>query len=494
MNVSIKEEIPFEVVLIVNLLALPQGWHSAAIQVRVGDVSESTLFLPLSVNVASVKPCPQRVQLPVIWPHLTAHGQPVDTAGLPLWNVAPAPNRIMGVAVLPGGTQLNLPQAQACPGATRLNISNSLVDTFARLAAAAASTASAQWLQVQGSGFEMGPGGRFLLPAQVHLGEASTPTSGAYSATVVVLLENALSGANEVLSIEVSTVLAVGPVAWEQSNVTMQQVSVPAQDLPLPVGRMQGGILRLPGASGLLLSGRLLIATAVLRDVLGNEHGTGGNVISASVFVVSPGSRGVARSMQGAQPLHIDATVRLLSADETTAASALLPFAQQLALIGAKAPIGVMIDPAQLLMATHAPGASLQLSLTAHLLSTVGEALPEDLGSPVLLTAAGKTALVPAVCSSQQMPSGIGCACAAGYASTAASQSALVSSATLVCVPCPAGSFNNAGTVHSISAACKSCGIGMFSFEGSTVCQACPIGAICTGGYQFREATGLLAG
>jgi hypothetical protein len=92
--------------LAVDLAQLPAGLHSTTVTVLVGDIALSSLSLPVSVLVASVIPCPQRVQLPPMMPRVTQGVDIRDSGALVLRNVAAlAPHRIVGVAVLPGHSQ-----------------------------------------------------------------------------------------------------------------------------------------------------------------------------------------------------------------------------------------------------------------------------------------------------------------------------------------------------------------------------------------------------
>ena len=107
--------------------------------------------------------------------------------------------------------------------------------------------------------------------------------------------------------------------------------------------------------------------------------------------------------------------------------------------------------------------------------------MPLSLGAPVLFTAPVSVSVQPAVCSSGKAAAGLGCVCAAGHAAQDGSM-LYASAASLLCVPCSAGSYNVEPTLQPPVLACRSCGVGAFSLEGASQCQACPVGASCSAG------------
>jgi hypothetical protein len=472
----------------VDLQRLTQGLHSTTVTVVVGDIALTTLSLPVSVLVASVIPCPQRVQLSPIMPKLSQGDEVRDTSAFVLRNIAAvAPHRIVGVAVLLGA-ESGATANNICGGSTALNTSHSFAAQFEALRAQQPTDGSA-WLRLGGQGSMMGPSSSFVLPAQVFISRASTPRAGNYSASVAVLVQNVLNGAYEIARLQVHATLLQGPVAWASSDVLLQQPIIAAQHLPLGLidsrNRATLPLLQLPTASGLLLSGRLLFATAVLRDALGVEHSAGGNVITAALQAQPSVVNLTQRLLQGVAPIRLDVTVRPLTENEATAAAAApgLTQEQRVGLLAAVAPLGVLIDPVQLLDIVPV-GWSLSFSLAASQVSSGAQVQQRQRaeGGPLSLPS---VSIAPAQCDQGKAAYGLGCACAPGYAANTVQPPSAISSESLSCLPCAAGSANGFTTLGSPIGVCLVCVFGTFSLSGAAACRPCPVGAVCISGHRL---------
>lgn len=129
-----------------------------------------------------------------------------------------------------------------------------------------------------------------------------------------------------------------------------------------------------------------------------------------------------------------------------------------------------------------------------------GELLPISQGASSLRRRLVPTRLVarvttePANCSApntvQDPANGLTCTCWPGYARDPEVPAADVTSETLRCLACPAGTARRGGTLRSLEeeGACSPCPDGTFSLAGWHSCASCPRHMQCAGGLVFVAA------
>ncbi len=505
-HVSIQAGETVNLPFVVDLSVLPRGLHAAEVTLYVGDAAGTQVHLPVSVLVASVVPCPARVALPPMMLQGASGASEQSLSSLSLRNLASSRQQVVAVVILPQHHAVDLSQAGTCAQSTASNMSHNSVLQFSSFQAEAAQGEAENvnsWLRVSPPSAAVQPGEQVQLPSAALIGSDTTPQPGQYNATVVVLVRNMDTGAHELAVLTVYMTLLQGPVQWKQSSIEPLYTEILGQHVPLLADGVGGiSISRAAMTGPVLVGGRVLLALVVLRDALGRAQEVGRNALGVTVWAAPPSRLQLTSSRQlhsasprvtgmglgglplpaGLVPAWPAATDGLM---QVTGLSS-----RTRALLQSNGAFMLLVKPSDVLRVP--PGLPLHVEVTASLVA--GGGTGQQAARPVSVQRTLGITVTRATCGYGQMPMAAGCACAAGFARQQAESVAAVptgggssalntlTSVTLECVPCAAGTYGKQPTLDDADTACQVCGPNSFSVPGSPACAACPLGATCARG------------
>lgn len=474
-----------------SLGQLQQGVHFADTLIVFADVLQTSHQLPMTLLVSSAQPCPSQLRLPTLVPTANALQN-----GAAMFSFEQVSVRNLGVnsivfeaaAVLPATFEPPLaPPACASSAGPSLSIDA----TFRNITNAASAFGTASWLSISGTSDAPGsypaavavlPGARSSITATVRLHPTGPLSRGSHAALVMLLMRDTVTGQAEMLSVDVSFVVAPGPTSGADSTLLsvvpatglQTQHLVPRQVNALTTASAEVNAFR--DASGLLVApDGVVVASVLLADVLGRARISGDDVITAIATEVASSSSFRRLQAFGAG-VSTGVSVRAATVVEQAEVCSL-----QTSMCAHAGAVQVMLVDSAFLLAVH-PGSSLLLRLSVQgsgSAEATSDAVPAVLSitlPQVLLPACGSSRTAAAPAGYQR--SGLQCLCARGFYASSGPAAA----AAVACVTCPAGTYSPRGNTGNKASACLQCPDGTYSLVGSASCSSCPRGAICQEG------------